>query len=590
MNMQDRTARLVSAAFALLFLLQLPGCVVEWPIAKDVYTTAEQQVLPVALPADTPSVNPKDAVLYAAFGYSAWHTGPGTDYSADSATAQPYDKRAELAPAYKNAANAADLLSFFAITDIHITDKESPAQAIYPGWSAPPGSPALMNSSYSPIILSTTQVLDAAVQTVNALNKKAPLDFGISLGDNINNTQYNELRWFIDVMDGKVIVPSSGAHAGAETIDYQKPYKAAGLDIPWYQVLGNHDQYFTGLAYETKKTRDAHVGDTVINMDPNVLAEGWSPDTTGCYMGVVDGTTPYGDIIGAGPTALFPAPPTVVADKDRRSLNTPESTSKNWMREFFHTTSKPIGHGFSRENLANDFACYTFEPKSGIPIRVIALDDTDKPSITETSQSYIGGGGLDQARRDWLLSELQKGQDDNKLMILAVHIPMLPLKTLTTTDPTDVASAFAHVEEEQALITTLHNYPNLLMVIAGHRHLNTVTPKPYDPSVQGQGPENSFWEVETASLRDFPQQLRTFDIRRNADNTVSVFVTDVDPAVVDGTPAAKSRAYALGLKRALDGSPEGLADESSGAYNAELIKQLTPEMQHIIANCGTPIQ
>ena len=35
---------------------------------------------------------------------------------------------------------------------------------------------------------------------------------------------------------------------GADTIDYQKPYKAAGLDktIPWYQALGNHDHFWIG--------------------------------------------------------------------------------------------------------------------------------------------------------------------------------------------------------------------------------------------------------------------------------------------------------------------------------------------------------
>jgi hypothetical protein len=73
-----------------------------WPIAKEVYTTAEQQILPIGLPADTPQINPADAPLYAQFGYSAWHVGPGTNYSLDPDNPEPYDKRVELAPDYAN--------------------------------------------------------------------------------------------------------------------------------------------------------------------------------------------------------------------------------------------------------------------------------------------------------------------------------------------------------------------------------------------------------------------------------------------------------------------------------------------------------
>ena len=55
------------------------------------------------------------------------------------------------------------------MTDIHITDKESPAQAIYFGYKGG------ISSAYSPVMLYTTHVLDAAVQTINALHKKDPL-------------------------------------------------------------------------------------------------------------------------------------------------------------------------------------------------------------------------------------------------------------------------------------------------------------------------------------------------------------------------------------------------------------------------------
>jgi metallophosphoesterase (TIGR03768 family) len=592
-RMRNRCHGLLGLICVVMLQLQLAGsgCVqppapepepAGQPISKDVFTTVQQQILPIALPADTPRINPADVPLYETFGYSAWQKGPGL----------PYVKRAELAPAYNGASNAARLLSFFAMTDIHITDKESPAQPINPGWSAQTGEGNIggttvnMSSSYSPIILSTTQVLDAAVQTINALHEHSPCDFMISLGDNINNHQYNELRWFIDVLDGQVITPSSGAHVGADTIDYQKPYTAAGLDpaIPWYQVIGNHDQYWSGVAYENQDLQDAHVGSTIINMcntpmDPNCINE------TGFYMGVVDGSTIYGDVIGAGPESLFPVPPTVVPDDNRHSLSTSNSASLNWMSEFFNTTSTPVGHGFTQANLDNDFACYTFEPKSDIPIKVIVLDNTNKRNDALASPAYYGTGGLDQTRLDWLTDELQKGQDENKLMIIAAHIPIKPQASLTDQASTN---GFYDHDFEDSLLATLHTYPNLILWIAGHRHINVVTPLPSaDPA---NHPEQSFWEVETAALRDFPQQLRSFDIRRNSDNTISILVANVDTAVVEDTPAAKSRGYAIGAARIFGGTNEVLANTSSQAYNAELVKQLTPAMQTIIAHCGSPIQ
>jgi len=128
------------------------------------------------------------------------------------------------------------------------------------------------------------------------------------------------------------------------------------------------------------------------------------------------------------------------------------------------------------------------------------------------------------------------------------------------------------------LLTKLHTYPNLLLWLAGHRHINVVTPQPSPDPVDH--PEFGFWEVETSSLRDFPQQFRTFKIVRNTNNTVSIFVTDVDPAVQEdpevppASPAAKSRGYAIGANRISAGGTIAFTDTSSHAYNAELIKPL----------------
>jgi hypothetical protein len=282
------------------------------------------------------------------------------------------------------------------------------------------------------------------------------------------------------------------------------------------------------------------------------------------------------------------------------------------MKEFFNTTSKPRGHGFTKANLARDFASYTFEPKTNLPLKVIVLDDTCKENpYAEVGSSYARAC-LDQTRYDWLVNELDRGQAEGKLMIITAHVPVgpqlnvpeAPPVTLPGTPPivvpnTEPVALFLStcrdpfvalavpcdhgigiakndpvppysVVTDASLLQTLHNYSNLILWISGHRHINTVTPQ---VAPAGMGPEHGFWEVETSSLRDFPQQFRTFEVVRNDNNTLSIFVTDVDPAVQGDSPAAKSRGYAIGANRIAAGIG-GLTDTTSRAYNAELIKPL----------------
>ncbi len=540
---------------------------VHWPIAKTVYTTAQQQVLPVAVPPTALQINPGDVAQYAPNGYSTWKLGGPLSYVV----------RKDLAPQYAGAPNIARLLYYYAMSDIHIADKESPAQPIFVGLNAGYGSQ--MSSAYSPIILSTPQVLDAAVQTINALHAQLPFDFGMSLGDACNNTQYNELRWFLDTIDGKVITPSSGVHVGAATIDYQQPFYAAGLNpaISWYQVIGNHDQFWMGSSFDDLKTRNARIANTIINMGDSLDATADAVDQTGYYMGVVNGLMPYGDIWGAGPEGDFQNPPPVAPDANRHSLSTDSSTTLQWMREFFNTTTKPVGHGFTQSNLDKDSACYSFVPKSDIPIKFIVLDDT----VKGPGQANYAAGALDDVRYQWLIDELRAGQTANQLMVIAAHVPIKPQNSLTDTAPFPMWPGPEYTEDY--VLNTLHQYPNLILWMAGHRHVNVVTPQP-DP---GGDPTLGFWEVETCSLRDHPQQFRTFDIRRNSDNTVSIIITNVDPAVQGDSPAYKSRGYAVGAARVYLTYP--LNDTTSHSYNAELVVQLSPVMQSVISQAGTAL-
>ena len=523
-------------------------------------TTRQQTVHPVALPANTPLIFPSAVSNYAVLGYSAWTNGPGED-AGQQFLKTPGDTQTALP-----VTNAARLLHFFTLTDTHVTDKESPTLSLWVAYQAGKGG---NSSAYSPVMLSTTHVLDAAIRTANAMHRQTPFDFGISLGDDANSAQHNELRWFIDVFDGQYITPSSGTNAGAAVIDYQKPYQAAGLDpaIPWYQTLGNHDHWWLGTCPVTDYIRQAYTNEFVLLMG-NLYTEGL--DSRTMYAGVVDGSTPYGDVIAAGPVTNYinaagvTNVPKVAADPGRYAL-----TKSAWMNEFFTTTSKPVGHGFTQANVTNSFACYTFEPKTNLPVKVIVLDDTQN----DTNADIYNHGYLDYERFDWLVGELNKGQAEDKLMIISAHIPIELINYGGSNSPVSKAQ----------LLAKLHTYPNLILWISGHTHRNLVTPQ---PSPYKDRPEYGFWEVETGSLRDFPQSFRTFEILRNTDRTISILATVVNPAVEPGSPADKSRGYSVGASR-IFGRPTATFDDTSAyIYNAELVKQLAPPMQTVMAGYG----
>jgi hypothetical protein len=229
-------------------------------------------------------------------------------------------------------------------------------------------------------------------------------------------------------------------------------------------------------------------------------------------------------------------------------------------------------------------------PKSNVPIKVIVLDDTQ--SETDGDTSIHGHGFLDQARWDWLKKELADGDAAGQLMIIAAHIPIgvQPDGTFMEwwTNPQNAVNI-------SGLISELHSHPNLLMWIAGHRHLNTVKAFLTDDATK---PERGFWQVETSSLRDFPQQFRTFEIYVNSDYTISINAVDVDPAVKDGTPAATSRKYGVAAQQIAGNnlSPNNPASDPTsvgyptspdptikpmlnGSYDAKLFKQLSPDMK-----------
>lgn len=561
-----------------------------YPISEDIYTTLERTVNPFDSPPGSfppqpgykPTIPPCDISEYAANSYGEWNY----EVAAGDVPVVPYlcpdiqnptQNPPVIVPSVTDPSQCATLLTFFTMSDVHICDKESPARTVFFGYEYPK-IPGGSSACYSGINLYTTHVLDAAVQTINALHKTAPFDFGIALGDAADNTQYNELRWYIDVLDGKMIHPSSGAHLGAGTIDYQRPYQAAGLDksIKWYQAVGNHDQFWQGGALVNDYVRKTLVGSDVLNIG---LSSNFKTilTTRGYYMGVVNGATEYGTIIDAGPQSEYEppnAPATVAADPNRRSLSISQ-----WMNEFFNTTSQPVGHGFQLvppSMVQAGAACYSFYPKADVPIKVIVLDDTDK------SGANCAEAALDNARFQWLQNELREGQKADELMIVCAHVPLNPYAQQNPGEdgPYQYFPNWGQDSpvSQQDLLNTLWSHSNLVLWIAGHMHRNTITPQ---PNPTAENPDYGFWTVETPSLRDFPQQFRHIQIVRNHEGNISTFVLNVDHAAAplantSPSPALKSRQCAIAAQQIFaNPAQQGpCMDPNTCVYNAELVTQL----------------
>jgi hypothetical protein len=71
--------------------------------------------------------------------------------------------------------------------------------------------------------------------------------------------------------------------------------------------------------------------------------------------------------------------------------------------------------------------------------------------------------------------------------------------------------------------------PNVIAYVAGHTHENDVS---FNRGRRGRG----FWEINTASHVDWPQQSRLIEIMDNGDGTLSLFGTLLDTAAPAAAP------------------------------------------------------
>ncbi len=472
-------------------------------------------------------------------GYSRLTIGPGW----------PLVVRNELGTASASATlNRTPLATIVHLTDIHIVDAQSAGRVEFLDSFGGP-----YTSAFRPHETLTCHVQSSMVSRLNAI-ANGPVtgrafDCAVSTGDNIDNMQWNEMTWFLGLLDGGPIAANSGApgvyegvqrsdwaderywHPDAGQTDVFKaihgypeipgllnaavvPFVAPAIGCGWYSTYGNHDGLIQGnlpaaQALDDLLTGNQKVTDTKAGQDALGFIFAMIGNPAGVRDEIADGTYPNR---------------TVTPDADRRTAKTHE-----WVQAHLDSPSipGPHGHGYTEDHLDRPALYYQFDIAPGVV--GISLDT-----------GGFSSGSIGQTQLEWVEAVLQSvhgryydsagvtvqtGHTDH-LVVLFSHFNVRSMNG-SITDP-------ANPEERRylgaELLDVLHRYPNIVAWVNGHHHVNQIEPLP-DPS----GRTNGFWDINTCSHVDWPEMARIVELADNQDGTLSIFCTMVEhdaPALV----------------------------------------------------------
>ncbi|HWD64162.1 MAG TPA: hypothetical protein VG405_03235 [Solirubrobacteraceae bacterium] len=407
------------------------------------------------------------------------------------------------------------------LTDAHVMDASSPARVTFLARLGPP-----FQSTFRPQEALTAQVLAGAVAAVRALGP----DVVVQGGDLIDNDQQNELDQAVAALRGGQVKPGSGpdGYHGVQLESdpdpfYYRPdvdaprhpgllreavraFRSPGLGRPWLPVLGDHDILVAGELVPNPLTEHLAVGDRALwtlpeglSLPPGLKAEAVNSPDGPPLAGLADQF-----LLQAlqGPTVKVPA------DPQRHELSVGEAVGG--LRS---ATSPSFG--------SEDRLDYVYD--LGDRLRLIVLD--------LASREGGSGGRVVPGQVEFVRSALTEAAD--RWVVFASH------QTLRQSVGGD------------QLQTVLDASPRVILLLNGHTHQNRIRVR--------HTPVGGHWELETASLIDWPQQARALRIHETHDGAGVAIETWMLDHVFPGSLGRISRE--LSYLSAAGGRPGHFAGE-----------------------------